>query len=762
MNQTTAWAITEIFGLNIPLDMSDIKFKLEFTARANFRTLEPVTNASYSSFFNTYAAWDIEPTVQRRITPRYRLMLQAGQYAVLATAANPAGTLVKCNDAQIKIYNPTDNISRTADNGYIQRWDLTSTAVPSSKIPNISTMIDHPGGPFDIAIDSTSAGNINGVAVVVSPATDTSTDRFVGFNPNASRYDIFRTIGPEVWSTRTPQSEFNGRYLFTLPYSASIEAHVWGAGGAGGAGSQTGVTVPPSKGQNNGPVRGGTGSPGLYNTTTFTVEAGETIEVFVGQGGQSPTVINNNNENQSAQGRQSPGGAAGASRVSVDGVSLDSFNGGRGGTGGGGRLTAIGGGMGGARYASSFGAGGGGGGGASGILVNDLTVLVAGGGGGGGGGDVKDDSGFAIDNRGPGDKNAAITKNAMINQIAVHSSNYNIDRRDWSKYYFTIGTQVITSTERGHNVAIINSTTLALESYVRFDTWANPWNSGLQSYLNSVGSGKILVLLSADACALSQAERAVLQTKFGSTRTEFWNRLRRGHAFIGIEGGSFAPVEGISDTTFVDISKVVSASVAGDKRGENGQDVASNDAGGGGGGGGGGYPGGQGGANRAGSKSLGWHYGFSDFGATGFYGECGGNFPVYAATTGSTTEYYDARYAQGGAGGAGAQLRVSYNTLPGRGGLVGTINYFPASVGTPGTDGRVVLIVEPIGLMSVKAGGEWKAISNVYYKVSGAWKPVTELFYKLNDEWKQITGGGLIPTPTENTQDYGTNTRPYS
>jgi hypothetical protein len=74
----------------------------------------------------------------------------------------------------------------------------------------------------------------------------------------------------------------------------------------------------------------------------------------------------------------------------------------------------------------------------------------------------------------------------------------------------------------------------------------------------------------------------------------------------------------------------------------------------------------------------------------------------------------------------------------------------------------VILIVQPFGLMSVKQSGEWRAITNVYYKASGVWKPITELFYKEDDEWKQITGAGTIPTPTQNTQDYGTNTRPYS
>ncbi len=610
--------------------MSDIKFKLEFTTRSDYRTLEPVTNASYSNFFNTYAAWDTEPTVQRRITPRYQLMLQAGRYAVLATAANPAGTLVKCNGVQIKIYNPTDNISRTADNGYIQLWDSTSTAVPSSRVPNISTIIDHPGGTFNIVIDSTSAGDLNGVAVVVSPATDTPTG-FVTGGTIYNRINIFRTIGPEVWSTRTPQSEFNGRYLFTLPYSASVEAHVWGGGGSGGAGSDAGSNFFGGIAFYAAP--GGSGSPGLYNTQTFAVAPGDVIEVFVGSAGQPSTVIRGARHN----GGNTPGGNGGASRTLVGGVAAQSFNGGRGGQGGRTGFVTTGAGMGGASgFITGGGTGGGGGGGASGVLVNSSPAIVAGGGGGGGG------SGFAPDfavngTQGGGDSNAAITKNAI-----------------------------------------------------------------------------------------------------GAT--------------------------------------------PGDNRGENGRDVGSNDIGGGGGGGGGGYPGGQGGQSRASNNSLGFHYGYRPMGGTGFHGQCGGNYPAYPASTGAGTLYYDATYGRGGAGGFGTAIigftgglgtaivnpsgvalpaaAVAPSGAPFRG--FGGPVFSDPEPGKPGTDGRVVLIVQPTGLMSVKAGGQWRPISNVYYKVSGTWKSVTELFYKDGDNWKQITGGGLIPTATENTTDYGTNIRPYS
>jgi hypothetical protein len=396
------------------------------------------------------------------------------------------------------------------------------------------------------------------------------------------------------------------------------------------------------------------------------------------------------------------------------------------------------------------------------VLINNSPVIVSGGGGGGGGSGIAPD--FAVNGtQGTGDSNADITKNAMNNQITVHSSNYNIDGGNWDRYYFTLGTRRIASTGRGHNVAVINPDTLVLESYRRFDTWANPWTSGLQGYLNSVGAGKILVLLSADACAFSAAERAVLQTKFGSTRTESWGKLRRGHAFIGIEGGSFAPVEGISDTSYVDISKIVQASVGSDKRGENGRDVGSNDIGGGGGGGGGGYPGGQGGMSRASLDSLGFHYGFNPRGGTGFYGECGGNYPLYTASTGAGTQYYDARYGQGGAGGIGSVVTIGMSTAAGRGGVTSTVRTTDPAPGQSGTDGRVVLIIEPIGLSSVKVGGEWRQITDAFYKVGGVWKDISDIFIKIDNQWKPIEGGGgATPPVTKNPNDYGTNNRSYS
>ncbi len=707
--------------------MSGKKIIKEYVVQPGTETLVPRSDSRWGSFQNTYAVWNSDRSIVESITIRRKIELQQGYYYVVGTVDN--GGSVTVNGTTVILYRFDTGINRT---------NLGT-----------STRVYHPGGLMDIVINANNGGDVAGVAVTISREVSSVLTIRQG-----SEFQTVTSIGDVAWSTRTPGTGAIGRYVFTADYPAIITAHVWGAGGAGGAGYDQ-----PSNwygGSTTYAAPGGRGSPGLYNTTTFTVEAGDEVEVFVGSGGKPSTVF----RGAPYDGGNTPGGVGGASRTLVGGQATQSYNGGRGGQGGRGRSGYYG--VGG--YTPQYnggGTGGGGGGGASGVLVNSNPVIVAGGGGGGGGSGMTPDQ-FANGTQGTGDSNADITKNAMNTQITVHSSNYNIDGGNWDRYYFTLGTRRIASTGRGHNVAVVNPTTLALESYRRFDTWANPWTSGLEGYLNSVPAGKILILLSADACAFSAAERAVLQTKFGSTRTESWGKRRRGHAFIGIEGGSFDPVEGISDSTYVDISKIIGISIGSDKRGENGRDVPASDVGGGGGGGGGGYPGGQGGMSRASGDSLGFHYGYTPWGGTGFFGECGGNYPVYPATTGAGTQYYNSRYGQGGAGGIGATVSYGMGAHPGRGGVYNYSTTTDPGPGNPGLDGRVVLEIEPLGLSSVKVGGEWKQIPEVFVKVSGVWKAVNSVFVKVNNEWKTMGAGGVDSTATENPNDYGTNNRNYS
>ena len=158
-----------------------------------------------------------------------------------------------------------------------------------------------------------------------------------------------------------------------------------------------------------------------------------------------------------------------------------------------------------------------------------------------------------------------------------------------------------------------------------------------------------------------------------------------------------------------------------DYRGENGQ-VKEGD-GGGAGAGGGGVPGGQGGAVMS-----------SD--ASAYAGQSGGNFPTNAYSTGSNTTYYKSGFAGAGIGS-----------------------------GTNGQDGRVVLEIRPLALMSVKDSGEWKQISNAYTKVGGAWKDVDTVYVKVNGIWREIEGSGQFKddfTLDPNTTNYGTLTRGFN
>jgi hypothetical protein len=290
----------------------------EFVVQPGDDTLPAVTlDFAWSSFMNTYAVWPAG--AGDSVIIRRSISLQAGYYYVTGTVDNFGS--VNINGAyNITLYNFREGISRT-------------------EIRN-NTRVYHPGGPMAITISATNTGGPRGVAVTIS--------REIVVNPYALAGFLIKEvrIGDLVWSTRSPGTATIGRYQVTMPFRASITAHAWGAGGGGGG-------LDPE---------GGVGSPGLYNVTTFQVERGDTLEVFVGTAGQfgrtTPGVGG------------SPGGPGGNSRLNINGDSTRSFSGGTGGDAG----------------LRGWSGGGGGGGGASGVLVNNSPVLVAGGGGGGSGG----------------------------------------------------------------------------------------------------------------------------------------------------------------------------------------------------------------------------------------------------------------------------------------------------------------------------------------------------------------------------------------
>jgi hypothetical protein len=308
--------------------MTTIQIKREYDLQEGYATLTNRSDGRWGSFQNTYAVWTSNQSTVESITIRRKIQLQAGYYYVTGTVDN-SGSVTINGTYTIGLYNFNSAINRT-DKG-------------------TSTRVYHGGGSMDVVINASNAGDVAGVAVTISS-------------------ELSSSVGSLVWSTRLVGTESISRYLVTMPFRANVTAHVWGAGGGGGgvdAGTQ-----------------GGVGSPGLYNTGTFTVLEGDILEVCVGEGGRGG----------SSSSGSAPGGRAGQGRLSINGETQKSLNGGAG--------TAAG--------PGGSSGGGGGGGAASAVLVNEVPVVVAGGGGGGGGAG-NDGNGSSQSSR----RNATITNNAI-------------------------------------------------------------------------------------------------------------------------------------------------------------------------------------------------------------------------------------------------------------------------------------------------------------------------------------------------------------
>ena len=236
----------------------------------------------------------------------------------------------------IRYYTPTESgvhtLQATCDNSF--KWSITGGTFTGQQVLSgnwwgniFSTSQTFVAGTrYKFTWQVTNAGGPAGfAATVTAPA-------------GGNNYNLANNL--------TVQSAAEGRYQTTLPVDASITAHIWGGGGGGGG--------------NDAFSRGGVGSPGLYNTLSFTASAGDTLEVAVGQRGAGGI---------GDLPRGPLGGDGGVGRTNIDSNSTLSLNGGKGGRAG----------LGGASGA------GGGGGGASVVILNGTPILIAGGGGGGGG-----------------------------------------------------------------------------------------------------------------------------------------------------------------------------------------------------------------------------------------------------------------------------------------------------------------------------------------------------------------------------------------
>lgn len=136
--------------------------------------------------------------------------------------------------------------------------------------------------------------------------------------------------------------------------------------------------------------------------------------------------------------------------------------------------------------------------------------------------------------------------------------------------------------------------------------------------------------------------------------------------------------------------------------GENGAGHSGD--GGGGGAGGGGAAGGKGGSGATGDAGgFGGYSGSNVVPAGGSADDGSGEIPG-----GTGSAYYTSPTAKGGV----------------RGGA--------------GSNGKAVLIFTIPSETKVKAGGEWKNLSDIQYKVSGIWKKITAGYYKVSGVWKTI------------------------
>jgi len=282
----------------------------------------------WSVFMNQYAVW---PYNDNNVGFSVKILAEKGYYSVVGAVDN-SGTLI-VNGTRCTVYNfdyPVNNLE-----------------------PRQTTIIYHEGGFLNVGITAVNFGGPRGVAATIR-----------WYDPTKP---IGQQIGYELWNTRS-SSDALGRYLiYSMPFRANITAYVWGGGGGGGGMDAF--------------SQGGLGSPGLYNTHTFTVERGDLVEIFVGAGGLGGA----------SDSYGGGGGASGRSRLNINADATKSLNGGKGGSEG-------------ARSG-----GGGGGGGASGVLVNNVPVIVAAGGGGGGGAGVRDGNTASSYAR----RDASITNNAI-------------------------------------------------------------------------------------------------------------------------------------------------------------------------------------------------------------------------------------------------------------------------------------------------------------------------------------------------------------
>jgi hypothetical protein len=125
--------------------------------------------------------------------------------------------------------------------------------------------------------------------------------------------------------------------------------------------------------------------------------------------------------------------------------------------------------------------------------------------------------------------------------IQVRSTNFDNPGTPNDSYIKVNGTTIASSSVigvgvtmgRGHTMAVINQNTGATISIVLYDTYISPAAlTAFENALAAVATGRIVVIGSWDATALSVNARNALNNNYGTSGTT-WAATRRSHIFVG-------------------------------------------------------------------------------------------------------------------------------------------------------------------------------------------------------------------------------------
>ena len=132
----------------------------------------------------------------------------------------------------------------------------------------------------------------------------------------------------------------------------------------------------------------------------------------------------------------------------------------------------------------------------------------------------------------------SITRYVSGNKIYAESSTYDVPSYQPARIVVN-DIQVANTELRGHTLVVLDSYGDVVTGPTQYDTWDTVGSPGastaLASALGAVASGRIVVLITYDASALTAGVRSAINTGYGSTNSNTWTSERRSHIFIGIK-----------------------------------------------------------------------------------------------------------------------------------------------------------------------------------------------------------------------------------